>query len=390
MTDRDKTLHELETKLLDQQRSLHLRGEYQPQGQLRIALEGGPGVGKTAIAIELARRLHVGAGSDRAIFWVDASSRASLEAAYRDIYSTIVEPRGPLMDPMHSLVHYLNWELRDQWVMILDGIQEQTLRCMVFEGLIPSGLNGSLLFTTRNASWQSLLGPSPFKSTIKVDRITSLGDELREAYCQTKSKERHKFLPIDALDSIVTKERVREEIGKFSNVSHDDADRGVRLILDPPNLAGQISSRKKIFAILALIDKLETIWDFIRQDIYDAHLPFEKQPEDPDWTQKTWPALLRRAAPGSRVRFRIAAFRGWTGAEITSFERTQWDVYVPIFTLSPRSHHHVLEDSVILPFVEDDEVKRGDEMDGFANVRRVKFHPSHYECGLLFVSVIRR
>lgn len=347
-TGRDNILDDLESKLLEQRRSFHLGDKYQPQGQLRIALEGGPGVGKTKIAAEVARRLQIDDGCDFIVFWVDASSIASLEKGYRKIHSAIGEPRGPLSDPARSLLYYLNWELPRQWLMILDGAQEQTLLYMAFMGLIPSGVNGSLLFTTRDASWQSILGPSPFKSIIKVHHIT-LGDELRGAYCRTKSKGRSDFLPVDALDRIITHERIREEIVKLSRKSrHEhDADQGARLLLGSSSRPGQIISWKKMFAILALIDKLETIWDFIRQGVSDIDLPFTKTFDFRGRPRKRRPILLPRSGYGSErasvILKPIEAFDDWTDAEIISLERTQWEVcgFTPFFNNkeTPETRH---------------------------------------------------
>lgn len=328
LTGRDNILDDLESKLLEQRRSFHLGDKHQPQGQLRIALEGGPGVGKTAIAAEVARRLHTDDSCDFVVFWVDASSAASLEKAYRDIYFAIREPQGPLSDPVHRLMYWLNWGLPRQWLMVLDGAQEQTLLYMAFMGFIPSGVNGSLLFTTRDASWQSILGPSPFKSIIKVHRISTLGDELRGAYRRTESKERSEFLPVDALDRIITHERIREEIVKLSRKSQHDADQGARLLLGSSNRPGQISSWKKMFAILALIDKLETIWDFVRQDVSDIDLPLKKTFDFRGRPRERRPILLRRSGYGreSARLIPIEAFDDWTDDEIMNLERTQWEV----------------------------------------------------------------
>lgn len=220
----------------------------------------------------------------------------------------------------------------------------------------------------------------------------SLGDELRGAYCETASKQRSEFLPIDALDKIVTEDRVKEEIGKLSKCSNKNLDHDVQQVLGASNIPGQTTSRKKIFAILALIEKLEAIWDFVREGIYDIHLPFEKEKtQSPDGPRKGRFELSRRSDTGSSTRIPIKAFHGWTGAEVHNFERTQWDIHIPIFFLNtkkePKVRHYPLQESVVLPFVEDDEVKQGGKMGGFAEVWRVKFHPSHHNHGVLAVSM---
>lgn len=238
----------------------------------------------------------------------------------------------------------------------------------------------------------SLLGSAipETQDTTLTECSESLGDELRDAYCDTESKQRSEFLPIDALDKIITEDRVREEIGKFSEIPSDGLDRHVQHVLGASTIPGQTTSRKKIFAILALIDKLEAIWDFISEGIYDVHLPFEKEKaQSPDGSRKGRLELSRKSDTGGSTRVTIRAFHGWSGAEVTNFERTQWDVHVPIFFLNtkkdPRVRHYPLQESVVLPFVEDDEVKQGGKMGGFADVWRVKFHPSHHNQGVLAV-----
>lgn len=244
---------------------------------------------------------------------------------------------------------------------------------------------------------ESLLGSAIPESqdTTLTECTESLGDELRDAYCDTEGKQRSEFLPIDALDRIVTEDRVREEIEKFSKLPNDGLDRQVQHVLGASTFPGQTTSRKKIFAILALIDKLEAIWDFVSEGIYDFHLPFEKEKaSSPDISRKSRLELSRKSDSGSSTRVPIRAFHGWSGAEVTIFERTQWDVHIPIFFLNtkkdPKVRHYPLQESVVLPFIEDDEVKQGGKMGGFADVWRVKFHPSHHNQGALAVRLSQK
>lgn len=230
------------------------------------------------------------------------------------------------------------------------------------------------------------------QETTLTECTGSLGDELRGEYCETASKQHSEFLPIDALDNIVTEDRVRDEIGKLSKFPNKTLEDDVQQILGASNIPGQTTSRKKIFAILALIEKLEAIWDFVREGVFDSHLPFEKdKTQSPDGPRKGRFELSRKSDTGSSTRIPIRAFDGWTGAEIQNFERTQWDIHVPIFFLNtkkePKVRHYPLQESVVLPFVEDDEVKQGAKMGGFAEVWRVKFHPSHHNHGVLAVSM---
>lgn len=218
----------------------------------------------------------------------------------------------------------------------------------------------------------------------------SLGDDLRGALCDTEGKQHNEFLPIDSLDRIVTECRVREEIAKFSKGPNDGLDLDVQDILGASTSSRQKTSRKKIFAMLALVDKLEAISDFVTEGIYDIHLPFEKgRAQSPSGARIGRPELSRRSGTDVSTRIPIKAFQSWSGAEVTNFERTQWNVHIPIFFLNtpkePKVRHYPLQESVVLPFIEDDEIKQNSKMGGFADVWRVKFHPSHHNQGFLAV-----
>lgn len=226
-----------------------------------------------------------------------------------------------------------------------------------------------------------------------ADLTGGLGDELREACCNTAGKQQREFVPIDALDRIVTEDRVRDILRNFSKGSSSDPDQDVQQILGTSAIPGKTTSRKKIFAILALIDKLEAIWDFVAEDIYDFHLPFEKQrAQIIDGARKSHFELSRRSDTCASARIPIRSSQGWSGAAVAGFEKTQWEVHVPIFFLNtdkePKVRHYRLQESVILPFIEDDEVEHCSGVGGFGDVWRVKLHPSHHNQGTLTVSIV--
>ncbi|KAI3391294.1 hypothetical protein diail_7625 [Diaporthe ilicicola] len=231
------------------------------------------------------------------------------------------------------------------------------------------------------------------QSSAYTEDCLSLGEELRDARCSTDGKQPSNFLPIDALDRIITKERVKEEMRKLSRASSPDLDGLADDILDVSTASGAATSRKKIFAILALVEQLETIQDFVREGIYDSHLPFalaEKQKiTTANGARKTPLELMTDTdldGTGKKPQA-IKSFHGWADNNIRIFEKTQWEVCIPIFFLNtekdPKVLHYRLKETVVLPFIEDDEVKQGAKVGGFANVWRVKFHPAHHNHGKL-------
>ena len=155
-TRRDRIQDEVEFHLFQQRSILYLDSSSQPKHQPRVVLTGDSSVGKTAIAARLAHQIN----EERpgcSVFWIDASDIRSVSNAYCRIWMTTERP-GNIASVETSLVYYLNWVFGDEWLMILDGINGQTLHCMQLEGWLPSGLGGRLLLTTKDASCLSLLG----------------------------------------------------------------------------------------------------------------------------------------------------------------------------------------------------------------------------------------
>ncbi|USP74753.1 hypothetical protein yc1106_02027 [Curvularia clavata] len=141
--------------------------------QLRIALVGQKGIGKTSIARTFVSRIrqHPSACS---IFWVNASSEDDIERSYDTIMREFGEPpewAGSISHRIQLFVHYLTWTFKGRWLIILDGLQHQTALYLCFEKLLPQGLNGTLLFTASDVSCFALLGPV---ETIQVPKLQGL------------------------------------------------------------------------------------------------------------------------------------------------------------------------------------------------------------------------
>ena len=222
----------------------------------------------------------------------------------------------------------------------------------------------------------------------------SMEGDIREALVYTASKDQKEFVPIDALDRIVTKDRVKQEISELPNRPSADLDRAARQIWDTSDITGQRTSRKKLFAILALIDQREAIWDFIEEGIYDVHLPFEKiERSSKSEPRKSLTELSRRSETEGPEQA-IKAFGAWKDHEIRMFWDRQWEICVPIFFLNSREKttipHYKLQSKITLPFIEDDETKANGNAGGFSNVWRVRIHPSHHNPGMLAVSPCSR
>lgn len=217
----------------------------------------------------------------------------------------------------------------------------------------------------------SLGGYSPLKST-----PSSLGDEIRKFCAQTASVENKWFYPIDALDREVTKDRARHGLGALQDceMNHDTV---IDHIFDKTTHSGHATRRLKIFVILALMNKSNAIVDFIKQDIYDVHLPFEERRLSNGQSQLFRNPQIKWECPQEP----IVLPDGWTQDDVENFETKQYQVCVPFFNLStddPNSKvsHYNLRKQSILPFIEDDEANPG--IGGFGEVWRVRLHHAHH------------
>lgn len=217
----------------------------------------------------------------------------------------------------------------------------------------------------------SLGGYNPLKST-----PSSLGDEIRKFSAQTASVEKKYFYPIDALEQEVTKNRARDALGALEDcqMSHDTV---IDHIFDRTTHSGHTTRRLKIFVILALMYKSNAIVDFIKQGIYDVHLPFEKRKMSDGQSQLFRNPQMEWDGPQEP----IVLPDGWTQDDVENFETKQYHVCVPFFSLSTddstsKVSHYNLREQSILPFIEDDEGNLG--IGGFGEVWRVRLHHAHH------------
>ncbi|KAF3765541.1 kinase-like protein, partial [Cryphonectria parasitica EP155] len=139
--------------------------------------------------------------------------------------------------------------------------------------------------------------------------------------------------------------------------------------------------RKRIFATLVLINQVVAIGDFIQEGLYDMHLPFYL----PDQKLDLHGDVYRLSNPEEdNTKIPIPLFSGWKSLERENFEKYQWQFLAPFFDVmsgeNSRPLHYVLEDSRILPFIEDLEGKGPEPVisGGYSEVWRVKIHPAHH------------
>lgn len=219
--------------------------------------------------------------------------------------------------------------------------------------------------------------PEPQEKTLQHD--------ISVARVDTVGKRDH-FLPLDCLVKLITEQSIQYELRKLNPELYSDL---VPVRGDPSSLTAEIlnvkvkqrrnTSRRKIFAILVMMQRPEAILDVIREKIYDYHLPFQ-------FGKSTETDVFSKAREGE-VAVPIDFFRHWNITSRESFKNYQWEMTAPYFRLSwkegMRVYEYVLEPRTILPFIEEATDTGNQQREitysgGTSYVRKLKIHPAHH------------
>jgi tetratricopeptide (TPR) repeat protein len=122
------------------------------------ALQGGGGVGKTALAIEYAYRHR---SEFDVVWWVRAETPATLAGDYTDLAVALGLDRVDQADQQLMAAVVRRWlEDHDRWLLVLDNAEAPDtptgLRppLAVLVDLLPRVVQGQVLVTSRDASWE--------------------------------------------------------------------------------------------------------------------------------------------------------------------------------------------------------------------------------------------
>jgi hypothetical protein len=190
------------------------------------------------------------------------------------------------------------------------------------------------------------------------------------------------FWSFPLLRHILSRDRVRNELRKYSNIDVETYLDHIRPGVDPL-LESDTSTYLKIFAILLLFDKGQEIVNFVRDGVSDQSLPLIRRPD----TENYLVELCRMDAPGHSLEClqKLDTFYR------ESFETFQWKLLVPYFDLDENSNarHYSLKERTILPWckraknpVSSTQQSKNDG--GYAMVSCVKLDPlSHGFHGVL-------
>lgn len=207
---------------------------------------------------------------------------------------------------------------------------------------------------------------------------------------QSLEKDPHPFLPLDSMTKIMTVPNIEKELRKYNiDRTKYDLERVAQEVMAVKAHLRKRGSRRKtcrrrIFSILAMMKKSDTIIGALEEGIYDDDLPFKFVLKE---TNDMYTAFQRERG-GNKPKV-IQFLESWELAAQEMFMTYQWQMKAPYFELSwkpgERVYHYRLEPQDVVPFVE--ETVKNSSLDGSiiysggtSTVHRVKIHKAHYNC----------
>ncbi|RYP88567.1 hypothetical protein DL769_000263 [Monosporascus sp. CRB-8-3] len=217
----------------------------------------------------------------------------------------------------------------------------------------------------------------PFEEESPKEQPRELEDELRAARIAPRPRSEG-FIPFDALDRIITPERVKQELRKRAGVAEGELDKYTAEVWGASTKKSKVRrvvTRRKIFAILVLLGKTAAILDFVESGLHDSILPLELIDSEPGK-----PRLAMKTANGQETHLKFCL--SWDTFYHDSFFRYQWWFNAPWFQLrtepQQKLKHYELEEHVVLPEIDTKRSQDSARQGGFGDVYKVVFHPAHH------------
>ncbi|KAI0892475.1 kinase-like domain-containing protein [Annulohypoxylon nitens] len=204
----------------------------------------------------------------------------------------------------------------------------------------------------------------------------TLENQLREAILKYPRNDGQKFIPIGDFDKIVTRESVQREVELWLPEDRD-IEIWVRAIWDTfsynDNTTASpiaLTSRRRIFAILVLLNAQRKIASFIREELFDKDLPFIQNKKD------EWVSYIQT---GQERSCPVSSLSQLDKRDADSFDNYQWFMLSPIFDMAGgRVIHYELHCRITLPVLEHELGHNPTLIGGQGEVSRIKMHGSHY------------
>ncbi|KAF1960285.1 hypothetical protein CC80DRAFT_466036 [Byssothecium circinans] len=192
------------------------------------------------------------------------------------------------------------------------------------------------------------------------------------------------FLPKSQLYRLINQENVKRELEQQSfSKSPSQIENYTDIICRQqlvvlPDGREKLRSFRKIFGLLVLAERVESISNFLDNNVSDLDLPLI------DVQTKGWPDLRRNDSFGKATGGPLSVFKNpsWSPMQLYNFKNQQWQFLAPFFSQNRghKANHYVLQDQHILPFTPLDDTRDDDEYyGGFAKVITVKIHSDHHD-----------
>jgi hypothetical protein len=211
--------------------------------------------------------------------------------------------------------------------------------------------------------------PRTIIDDLSGDSPAPLEELMRGVMMSAAGQDDKRFLPLSELETIVTRSNIYEELRR-SGLTSDLGWITDQVWFRVNSSNGKTTTRRKLFAILCLLEKAEAIEAFINEGIFDSDLPFDFE----------HPRAYRRSSLPIRL------FEDWKSYERDAFENYQGRFLAPYFKLSndtiTKIRDYDLHRCIVLPFIEY-EIKGSPYHQlitgGFSVVRRVIIHSAHHD-----------
>lgn len=240
-----------------------------------------------------------------------------------------------------------------------------------------------------HSSFLSRLKPENQRASCSSEDVSSeddrdmpdMGQLLRES--MVPASEGQRFLPLDKLWEIVCPEAIRRELQIRLKLCPAELHRIANEICDSDDHreGGEImrisTSRRRLFAVLVLINEVERILLLIAEGLSDRDLPLALSNMS---SQGRSYQILTRGQDSTPVR----AFQTLQVMKVDLFYAQQWSMLAPFFQIadSDKSQvvHYKLDPRTTLPFIQGGKFDfENHARGGFSNVWKVKIHPAHHD-----------
>ncbi|KAK2774507.1 protein kinase [Colletotrichum kahawae] len=187
-----------------------------------------------------------------------------------------------------------------------------------------------------------------------------------------RQKDGREFLPLAKLDELVTRKVVERQLrAEFEGLSRDaDLQACIEYVCNREDIGGarhlKFTSGRRLFAILVMIEKLDSFADLRDADLRDIDLPLKRVDDD------------LRSAHRNKT---FACFRSWSTFKLRAFEEWQWKLLAPYFSTADDAREKVLfyrlAPQTVMPWTEE-ETASAEYYGGQSWVKKVKIHESHH------------